>query len=1502
MTSPAGTATGSVGVTVTAVAIPPAAAADTATVVQGGSVLIDVLANDTGTGLTLTAAATPAHGTAVIEAGKIRYTPTAGYVGADGFTYTVTSPTGTAAGSVGVTVRAATVEAPAAAADSATVAQGGSVLIDVLANDTGTGLTLTAAGAPLHGSAIIETGKIRYTAASDFVGADSLTYTVRDTAGQTASGTVALTINLTQGTAIVAPLAFSPALTVPENAGATAIGIAAPDDPAVAAGSLIVTLIALPANGIVTLSNGTPVTAGQTLTAAALTGLLFTPAPGLFGQRSALVYTVADPAGTTATGRATLTIGPAAGDPVVSARTLTVPPGAAATPVGLMPASDPNFAASALTLTVLSLPSNGIVALADGTALTGPGQVLTGGQLSGLTFRPTPGLANTISTLVYQAADPAGHTATGVVTLAVGPRVTATAPVLGFVPPAGGPAVVRAITNTGQPVFAGTSDALAAISLAGTAVTGQANGAGNFALPPLAVTAPVTGLRLSETALATVPGLAASAPGTPVELLILPGADASGYVRTNMSSLDIANALHAGFGLRLSAGTEAIILTDGVLSVGPDTAEAYLQRLYLGLLGRSYDAAGMEYWDRQLSQGMDRTAVATSFLGSAEYTSVPHATGAAAFITSLYASLLGRAPEAEGLAYWLSTPVQATGNAAIVRSFADMPEAKTRNAFATSKVFARDTAGTLLHNIYETALGREAELEGLAYWKSQLPFLSPAGIAAQIAAQPETLSRHAGQSDTQYIADLIQTGFGRAPTQAELGTTLGRMNNGLTRAALMLEIAAHPETVARWTSNDMNEPPALDALANVTVSENQPVTVSLSASDPDRTSVRYALVSGPAGSSVDPVTGRLTWTAPAAPLHADAVVSVTDPSGLSARRSFGLDVTPTAPVLSVSGPGTALAGTDTYVGLTASALTPGASVASWSINWGDGGAAQTVTNAAGTNAAGTVWASRTYAVPGTYQVTATALTNGYGSFAAAPVTITAGADSLAATSVTAETSGFHARFNGVLDPTSLTTRADGGANGPSVLVVGDVTGVVSGSIVADPDGAGFRFVADAAAGLARNTTYRTAITAAVRDKRGRALDGNADGTGGDDLSITLPARAGTGTLSVPALMRGPGQAVTGLPVTFASDGTVTDVVFTATFDPALLSLTGALAGAGLPAGSRIVLIPTPLADGRVQASISVHAPAPIAAGPVELVSLSGSVPASAAYGATEVLSLAVSSVNGIAQALPETAGSQVVGYVGDADGDGAYTAADRTRILRVVGGADTGFAAWRGVAPAVVADLDKDGAITAADAALVGTVSATLPAIPPGITLTFASATPFVSAPVTLSATAGGAVTVPVTLGQSLAVSGGRIDLRYDPAALDLTAVRADPASGLIVNAGAAANGLVSVTLAPGTGSGTASVLALFDFTVSGTARPGTALVLDLAAVTLNGRTLASRPGADGTDGRILTRPAAVPLSLTSAALIAHGMDDAFDPLSTDTASVNPARAARARLLGGTAA
>src|SRR5690606_31275597 len=71
---------------------PPVAIDDAAQTIAGTSIAIGVLANDSdpdGNAIAIATLSQPAHGSASIEGGSIRYLPAPGYTGTDSFTYTI---------------------------------------------------------------------------------------------------------------------------------------------------------------------------------------------------------------------------------------------------------------------------------------------------------------------------------------------------------------------------------------------------------------------------------------------------------------------------------------------------------------------------------------------------------------------------------------------------------------------------------------------------------------------------------------------------------------------------------------------------------------------------------------------------------------------------------------------------------------------------------------------------------------------------------------------------------------------------------------------------------------------------------------------------------------------------------------------------------------------------------------------------------------------------------------------------------------------------------------------------------------------------------------------------------------------------------------------------------------------------------------------------------------------------------------------------------------------
>ncbi len=182
----------------------PVPADDTASTAAGTAATIDVLANDTDADrdtLTLQSVTAPANGTAVVSAGRVVYTPRAGFAGADTFNYTMTDGTCSKSAVVRVNVAAApilpVVPAPVCRADSYFVTGiQPTVGINVLANDTSSAgaLTLVSVTQPtLAGSrvAIGANNTVTFTPPGPFP-QTTFTYTARDTAGGTCVGTVTL--------------------------------------------------------------------------------------------------------------------------------------------------------------------------------------------------------------------------------------------------------------------------------------------------------------------------------------------------------------------------------------------------------------------------------------------------------------------------------------------------------------------------------------------------------------------------------------------------------------------------------------------------------------------------------------------------------------------------------------------------------------------------------------------------------------------------------------------------------------------------------------------------------------------------------------------------------------------------------------------------------------------------------------------------------------------------------------------------------------------------------------------------------------------------------------------------------------------------------------------------------------------------------------------------------------------------------------------------------------
>jgi len=407
---------------------PPVAQADNFTAQENTTISGNVLANNghgvdtdpNGLALSVTAGTlTTGHGgTVVLNAdGSFTYHPASNFVGTDNFTYTLKDTGGlSSTGAVTLAVNApSTQSAPVAQTDNVTAQQYHAINGNVLANngngaDTDpNGLALSVTAAKLttaHGGtvALNADGTFTYNPGS-YYGSDSFTYTLKDSAGLSSTGTVNINVN-------PAPVAHPDDISGQSNAAISGNVLAnnghgADSDPVAATLSVAAAALTTAHGGQVSLQADGSFT--------------YTSASGFSGTDS-FNYVLLDGRGGQADGTVTLAVSPAS------------------TPVYTPPIAQPdNFSGqenTAVSGNVLANNGSGAdtdpnglaLSVTAGTVATAHGGTAALNADGSFTYHPASNFYGADS-FTYALHDTAGLSATGLVSIAVSQVVT-TGPVI----------------------------------------------------------------------------------------------------------------------------------------------------------------------------------------------------------------------------------------------------------------------------------------------------------------------------------------------------------------------------------------------------------------------------------------------------------------------------------------------------------------------------------------------------------------------------------------------------------------------------------------------------------------------------------------------------------------------------------------------------------------------------------------------------------------------------------------------------------------------------------------------------------------------------------------------------------------------------------------------------------------------------------------------------------------------------------------------------------------
>jgi hypothetical protein len=288
----------------------------------------------TGNGTKFSLGLPPSHGSVTITGSIAVYTPSAGYFGADAFSYTVTGPGGVSP-SAQVTVQVGLPAAPTANAITLITPYGAAVSTALSGAGVITGAALAAG--PSHGTAIVSSSgrTATYTPTSGYVGQDQFTYTLSGPGGVSQAATITVTV-VPPAPPTTAPATLTTPFQTPVSVSLGVGGIEAS-----------VALVAQPTHGTV-----------------ALRGLVatYTPAAGYYGADS-FSFEASGPGGTSNVSLVSITVG-LPGPPTVAAATVTTP---YQTPVAIaLQVSGSYFSVTATS------PQHGALSLSGTTAVYTP--------------------------------------------------------------------------------------------------------------------------------------------------------------------------------------------------------------------------------------------------------------------------------------------------------------------------------------------------------------------------------------------------------------------------------------------------------------------------------------------------------------------------------------------------------------------------------------------------------------------------------------------------------------------------------------------------------------------------------------------------------------------------------------------------------------------------------------------------------------------------------------------------------------------------------------------------------------------------------------------------------------------------------------------------------------------------------------------------------------------------------------------------------------------------
>jgi len=222
--------------------------------------------------------------------------------------------------------------------------------------------------------------------------------------------------------------------------------------------------------------------------------------------------------------------------------------------------------------------------------------------------------------------------------------------------------------------------------------------------------------------------------------------------------------------------------------------ESFVSRLYRKMLHRTYDKAGLDYWVGELSGGKSAIDVAEQFFFSDDFRDANLSNEE--FVTRMYNTFLDRAPDEEGLKYWVGLMEDKKFTRLLVLyGFAFSEEFKgLADEAGITPYNSGNQLKAFLERLYALVMGRTPDAYGkaydeggLSYWVEQLTNQTKTGgdVVMDFYNSPEFLSKNL--SDLAFIRNAYYAIMGREADAGGLNHWLAQLGNGMTRNEVLQE-------------------------------------------------------------------------------------------------------------------------------------------------------------------------------------------------------------------------------------------------------------------------------------------------------------------------------------------------------------------------------------------------------------------------------------------------------------------------------------------------------------------------------------------------------------------------------------------------------------------------------------------------------------------------------------------------------------------------------------------